>query len=259
MIQRIHHVAAVVRDLERAYGLWRDALGLPVLYEAEIPDQGVRAALLGAGPCEIELLEPMAPDTGVARFLEKRGEALHHLCFQSDDVGRDLKRFAATEVALIDKKPRQGLAGLVGFVHPRSCAGVLVELATPREPPSSPDTAVSVTTIHLAVDDVEGAVELYQNLFGLVGTGARSETVVQLTTGGVIVQLASTGRTRWPAGLVALGLSAADLAGTAERLSRHGASATVISAGLVVAPPTGGGVPLIIRHPSPGGPEGATR
>jgi methylmalonyl-CoA epimerase len=249
MIQRIHHVAAVVRDLERAYTLWRDALGLPVLHEAEIPDQGVRAALLAAGPCEIELLEPMAADTGVARFLEKRGEALHHLCFQSDDVGRDLKRFAATEVALIDKKPRQGLAGLVGFVHPRSCAGVLVELVTPSEPLSLPETAVSVATVHLAVDDVQSAVELYQNLFGLVGTGAHSETVVQLTSGDVIVQLASTERTHWPAGLAALGLSVADLAGAAERLGRHGASPTVIPGGLVVAPPAGGGVPLVLRRP----------
>ena len=75
-MRRIHHVGIVVRSLAQAYGFWRDTLGLPVVREAEIADQGVRAALLGAGDSEIELLEPVAADTGVARFLATRGEGV---------------------------------------------------------------------------------------------------------------------------------------------------------------------------------------
>ncbi|HEU5322894.1 MAG TPA: VOC family protein, partial [Methylomirabilota bacterium] len=86
MVRRIHHVGIVVERLKRAFGFYRDVLGLPVLREAELPDQGVRAALLAAGDSEVELLEPLHPDTGVGRFLARRGEGLHHLCFETPDV-----------------------------------------------------------------------------------------------------------------------------------------------------------------------------
>jgi methylmalonyl-CoA/ethylmalonyl-CoA epimerase len=128
MVRRIHHVGIVVEKLTRAYGFYRDTLGLPVLKEVEIKDQGVRAALLGARESEIELLEPVQAGTGVARFLEKRGEGLHHLCFETEDVDASLRRLKASGVTLIDETPRNGLAGRIGFLHPRACAGVLVEL-----------------------------------------------------------------------------------------------------------------------------------
>ena len=80
MFSKIHHVGIVVRDIEAAYGFYRDTLSLPVHKEDIIQDQGVKAALLAIGESEIEVLEPIAEGTGVARFLEQRGEGLHHLC-----------------------------------------------------------------------------------------------------------------------------------------------------------------------------------
>src|SRR5215468_3229286 len=110
MIRNIHHVGIVVRSLATAYGFWRDALGLPVVREAEIPDQGVRAALLAAGDSEVELLEPTQADTGVARFLAKRGEGLHHVCLEAENVDAALGALKAQGVPLLDETPRQGLA-----------------------------------------------------------------------------------------------------------------------------------------------------
>jgi len=131
MLSKIHHIGIVVRSLDEAYGFYRDALGLPVYKEAVIQDQGVRAALLTIGESEIELLEPVAPDTGVARFLAHRGEGLHHLCFETDDIDRELETAKRRGVALIDRQPRAGLAGTICFLHPNSSHGVLIEYAQP--------------------------------------------------------------------------------------------------------------------------------
>ena len=90
MVTNIHHVGIVVKSLTEAYRFWVDTLGLSVVREAVIEDQGVRAALLAAGASSIELLEPTRPDTGVARFLAKHGEGLHHLCFLTPSIERDL-------------------------------------------------------------------------------------------------------------------------------------------------------------------------
>ena len=131
MLDKIHHVGIVVRSLEEAYGFYRDVLGLHVHKTAEVKDQGVRAALLTCGHSEIELLEPIDPSGTVARFLERRGEGLHHVCFQSDDVEGDLAAARAKGMPLIDEKPRLGLAGRICFLHPKATAGVLVEYAQP--------------------------------------------------------------------------------------------------------------------------------
>src|SRR5258705_11448152 len=118
MVTDIHHVGIVVKNLREAYRFWRDTLGLPLLREAEIADQGVRAALLAAGDSEIELLEPTPADTGVARFLAKRGEGLHHLCLETPNVDANLGALKAQGVPLLDETPRQGLAGGIAFLHP---------------------------------------------------------------------------------------------------------------------------------------------
>ena len=131
MLTKIHHIGIVVRSLDEAYAFYRDALSLPVHKEAIIQDQGVRAALLTIGESEIELLEPVAPGTGVARFLEQRGEGLHHLCFETDDVNEELETAKRRGVTTIDQQPRAGLAGLICFLHPKSNRGVLVEYAQP--------------------------------------------------------------------------------------------------------------------------------
>ena len=137
MIRAIHHVGIAVQSLSEAYRLYRDVLGLPLVKEAAIADQGVRAALLAAGDSEIELLEPMGANSGMARFLARHGEGLHHVCFETPDVADELKALAVKGVDLIDATPRAGLAGHIGFLHPRSCAGVLVELATPFAAPAT--------------------------------------------------------------------------------------------------------------------------
>ena len=99
MMRRIHHVGIVVERLTDAYAFYRDVLGLPLVREAEIADQGVRAALLAAGESEIELLEPLGVDTPVGRFLAKRGEGSHHLCFETPDVADSLADLHARRAA----------------------------------------------------------------------------------------------------------------------------------------------------------------
>src|SRR5262245_47483562 len=111
MVTDIHHVGIVVKDLREAYRFWRDTLGLPLVREAEIADQGVRAALLAAGDSEIELLEPTVADSGVARFLANRGEGLHHLCFRTPGVDGDLAALRERNVPLLDAVSRDVLAG----------------------------------------------------------------------------------------------------------------------------------------------------
>ncbi len=130
-MRRIHHVGIVVNRLADAYGFYRDTLGLPLVREATIPDQRVRAALLGAGESEVELLEPLDPSSGVGRYLAKHGEGLHHLCFDTPDIVKTLTSLKEMRVELLDPSPRAGLAGQIAFVHPQACCGVLVELATP--------------------------------------------------------------------------------------------------------------------------------
>src|SRR5258706_6093926 len=131
MLKKIHHVGIVVRSLEEAYRFYQGTLGLHVHKTAEVKDQGVRAALLTCGHSEIELLEPIDLAGTVARFLDKRGEGLHHVCFESDDVEGDLEAARAKGLPLIDEKPRLGLAGRICFLHPKGTAGVLVEYAQP--------------------------------------------------------------------------------------------------------------------------------
>jgi len=130
-LSRIHHVGIVVRSLDQAYGFWRDVLGLPVHKVATVVDQGVRAALLTIGESEIELLEPLEATSGIGRFLAKRGEGLHHLCFATGDVAGELEATRAKGIRLIDERPRPGLAGMICFLHPASTHGVLVEYAQP--------------------------------------------------------------------------------------------------------------------------------
>ena len=118
MFNGIHHVAIVVRDIEKALGFYRDILALPLRKRATVADQGVHAALLPVGDDEIELLEPTNPAGGVARFLEKKGEGIHHLCVETSDVAAALDRIKAANLQVIDQAPRKGLAGMIAFLHP---------------------------------------------------------------------------------------------------------------------------------------------
>ena len=131
MLKRIHHVGVVVPSLEGGLRFWRDTLGLHFIKSATIEEQGVRAALLEAGGSEIELLEPLSPDNAVGKFLARRGGGLHHVCFETDDVARELEAARGKGIQLIDQQPRRGLAGMICFLHPKATRGVLVEYAQP--------------------------------------------------------------------------------------------------------------------------------
>ncbi len=131
MLKKIHHVGVVVKSADEAMKFYRDTLGLKVTADRVIEDQGVRGVLLEIGGSEIELLEPTRDDTGVAKFLASRGEGMHHICFESDDVDAELEGARQKGIELIDQKPRLGLAGMICFLHPKSNHGVLVEFATP--------------------------------------------------------------------------------------------------------------------------------
>lgn len=133
MIDKIHHIGIAVHDLDEALKFYRDVLGLHVHALDTVEDQGVRAALLTIGQSEIELLEPTRPDANMARFLERKGEGLHHICFQTADVDAELEALKAKGVELVDQKSRAGLAGMICFLHPKASRGVLVELATPLD------------------------------------------------------------------------------------------------------------------------------
>ena len=129
MIKKLDHVSIVVKNLDEGLKTYETLLGIKSSHVEEIPDQGIKAAMIMVGGVEIELIEPTSADSGVAKFLEKKGEGVHHICFEVDDVDKELESLAARGVDLIDKQGRKGLAGKIGFLHPRSANGVLVELA----------------------------------------------------------------------------------------------------------------------------------
>jgi methylmalonyl-CoA epimerase len=128
LVTRIDHIGIVVRDLEHALEAYQVALGLPLEEVVEVPDQQVRVAFVPVGESNIELVEPTSDDSGVARFLQKRGEGVHHLCLEVKDIEAALRQLRAHGVPLIDRQPRPGAHGRVAFVHPKGMSGVLIEL-----------------------------------------------------------------------------------------------------------------------------------
>ncbi len=128
MIRRLDHVAVAVSRLEDRLPFYRDLLGLPLERIEEVASEQVRVAILGQGAGRIELLEPEGPDSPVGRFLQQRGEGIHHLCFLVDSLEESCKRLEAAGCRLIGGI-RSGSEGTrIAFVHPRSAGGVLVEL-----------------------------------------------------------------------------------------------------------------------------------
>jgi methylmalonyl-CoA epimerase len=129
MIKGIDHVGIAVKSIDEAKRFWVDTLGLKLSHIEEVPEQKARVAILKAGDTTIELVEPTSPDSPVQRFIEKRGEGLHHLTLQTDNLGERLKALKAAGVNLIDEKPRVGAGGAgIAFLHPKSAHGVLIEL-----------------------------------------------------------------------------------------------------------------------------------
>jgi methylmalonyl-CoA epimerase len=126
---KLHHVGIAVTNAEEAAKRFGRLLKLERGRCYELPEFGVKALFLPVGDSNLELLEPLGDASTVARFIEKRGEGVHHLCFEVDDIEKSLQEFRAQGAQLIDEKPRPGAGGhLVAFVHPKSAHGVLVEL-----------------------------------------------------------------------------------------------------------------------------------
>ncbi len=130
MIRKIHHIGIAVRSISESLPLYRDVLKLDLKGIEEVKGDGVKVAFLKVGETKIELLEPIDKDSPVSKFLEKRGEGFHHICFEVDNVRNVLEGCKNSGIVTIDEKPRKGAENcMVAFLHPKSCNGVLVELA----------------------------------------------------------------------------------------------------------------------------------
>ena len=128
MTKGIDHIGILVSNMDEALKLYEDAFGAKADKIETVPEQGVKAAILSLGNgAKLELLEPL-PGSNMAKVLEKRGEGLHHITFEVDNVDQELSRLSEKGIELIDKKARSGLEGMVAFIHPKSIRGVLVEL-----------------------------------------------------------------------------------------------------------------------------------
>ena len=133
-VRRLSHIGIAVRDLEAAVAVYERALGLPVSHRERLESEGIEAASFRLGEVEIELMQPLAEDTPVGRFLARRGEGVHHLAYEAEDVGAVLAEARAAGLETLDSEPRPGLGGSrVAFIHPRSLNGVLTELVQPGE------------------------------------------------------------------------------------------------------------------------------
>lgn len=129
MIKRIDHIGIVVEDVEEALRVYHQALGLTVRETQERPDLAATITFLHAGETEIELVQPLASDSDAGRFLQRRGEGIHHICLEVDDIERALSDLRERGLQVIDEIPRVGPEGeRFAFIHPKSAHGVLLEL-----------------------------------------------------------------------------------------------------------------------------------
>ncbi|MBM3262924.1 MAG: methylmalonyl-CoA epimerase [candidate division Zixibacteria bacterium] len=128
-IGKIAHIGVAVNDMQNTLRLYHETLGLPLHGQELLESDRVKIAFLPVGDTEIELLEATDPESPVARFIEKRGEGIHHIAFEVDDIEKALTRLREQGFRLIDEHPRTGASGVrVAFLHPKTTGGVLIEL-----------------------------------------------------------------------------------------------------------------------------------
>ena len=128
MITKINHIAIVVNDLDQSLHTYHEILGLPIGDRKVMPAQEVEIAFLQAGESLIELITPTTTDSGVAKYLDKRGEGLHHICLEVEDIDEALAAMKALGAQLINEEPVQAAEGRAFFLHPKGAHGVLLEL-----------------------------------------------------------------------------------------------------------------------------------
>lgn len=128
-VKAVNHVAVVVDDMEKSLAFWRDALGIELHELRDVPAEKSQVAFLPLAGAEVELVMPTTDDSGIAKYLAKRGPGMHHLCLEVDDIAGMLALLKAKNVRLINEEPRVGADGKkYAFIHPESTGGVLVEL-----------------------------------------------------------------------------------------------------------------------------------
>lgn len=128
-IKKINHIALLVGDLDGPLDFWRDALGMELSYVHDVPGEQAQIAFLPVGDSEIELVRPTTTDSGLAKYLDKRGPGMHHLCLEVDDITAMLAQLKSKGIELINDEPKVGSDGRkYAFIHPKSAYGVMVEL-----------------------------------------------------------------------------------------------------------------------------------
>jgi methylmalonyl-CoA/ethylmalonyl-CoA epimerase len=128
-VKQIDHVAVVVDDMEKALSFWRDALGMELHGLRDVPAENSQVAFLPLPGSEVELVQPTTDDSGIAKYLAKRGPGMHHLCLEVDDIAGMMSQLKSKGVRLINEEPRTAADGKkYAFIHPESTSGVLVEL-----------------------------------------------------------------------------------------------------------------------------------
>ncbi|MBI3169987.1 MAG: methylmalonyl-CoA epimerase [Chloroflexi bacterium] len=128
-IKAINHVAVVVEDMEKSLTFWRDALGIELHELRDVPAEKSQVAFLPLAGAEVELVMPTTDDSGIAKYLAKRGPGMHHLCLEVDDIAAMMAQLKSKNIRLINEEPRAAADGKkYAFVHPESTGGVLVEL-----------------------------------------------------------------------------------------------------------------------------------
>lgn len=257
-LTRIHHIGIAVEDADEAGKLWQDTFGLEVALDTVLESQGVRGVIYPLDNCEIELLQPTRPDTGIARYLESNGPGFHHICLESTDVAADLRAAEASGMEMIDTEPREGLTGMIGFIHPRSNHGVLVEFAQP--PADAPQHAgpsgdASPHALHhmtVAVHDVSAVADEFAAKYGFaarepfesapLGIAGQftdlGPTAIELITGlpgaaeGPLQRrLANEGE-----GMFMLALTVRDAEAAVAKLRERGVTVTDAGAGAFISP-----------------------
>ena len=127
----LHHVAIAVKDIHDTLKFYQEVFGVGPAKVEDVPDQRVLGALIKVGGAHLEIIQPTDEESGVARFVLSRGEGVHHICFEVEDIQGKLDLLTSKGFQMIDTKARPGLSGMIGFIHPRSTRGVLIELAEP--------------------------------------------------------------------------------------------------------------------------------
>jgi methylmalonyl-CoA/ethylmalonyl-CoA epimerase len=194
MIRDVHHVGIAVSDLEAAYALYRDALGLALVKEGEAAARGARVAVLDAGGRYIELVQPATGSSPFAAFIEEHGEGLHHVALWSDDCLADVARLRELGVPLADREPREGFTGRLSFLAPEAFDGALLEVVEPEnalagETMSTETLVTRIDHVVLRVPHVATVSQRLRDWFGIETkrTFERAETAFAFMRPGEVV------------------------------------------------------------------------